>query len=169
MAERRCVPGREDCRAHEIGHLQLWWTRIHTTAVGFLFCCHAEPGLYCSPRVNAVRHQDARGFFLHPTAALQSILLSTRNRVRQKLLMVGINPHTRYSSTFFCFHSCTARVVALHQDRACGASGVRREKCLFPFRILEGRQPFPRDSRAGFLLCDGSNSQQPPYLPCVRS
>ena len=110
----------------------------------------------------AVRHQDARtrGIFSAPHAARSLILLSTRNRLRQELLLVGINSHTRCSSTFLCFHSCTARVVALHQQRACAASGVRREKCLFPFRILEGRQPFPHDSRAGFLLCDGSNSQQ---------
>ena len=66
VAERRCVPVREDCRAHEIGcdelHLLFWWTRIHMTAVGFLFSCHAEPGLLLTEGAQQW-HQDSRGVF----------------------------------------------------------------------------------------------------------
>ena len=43
------MPVREDCRAHEIScddlYLLPWRTRIHTTALGFPFSCHAEPRL----------------------------------------------------------------------------------------------------------------------------
>ena len=123
----------------------------------------------------AIRHQDSRGmFFSAPHSSPQSTLPSTRNRLRQNLLLAGINPHTHYRNTFRCFHSCTARVVALHHERACGAIWVRQEKCLFPFRILEGQQPFPHDSRAvilgrNFCWATAAPASNPPDLSCARS
>ena len=111
-----------------------------------------------APGCTAVRQQDSPCFL----CARQQPAVNTAEHAKQAAtipVLVVINPHTHCISAFLFFHSCTARVVALHQERTCGASGVRREKCLFPFRILEGRQPFPHDSRAMFFAV--RRQQQP--------
>ena len=146
-----------------------WWTCLLTTAVGFLFLpCGAW--VVAHRGCTAVRHQDSRGVFFLPHSSPQPILLSTRNRLRQYLLLVGINPHTHYSTTFLCFHSCTARVVALHQERACGASGVRRKNTPLSISDLERKKSFPHDSSGVFFAVRRQRTaSHPPYLSCARS
>ena len=141
------MPVREDCRAHEIScddlYLLPWRTRIHTTALGFPFSCHAEPRLSRTESAH-------RGVFA----------TATRETGRDKTCIWSETTRTHTTAAFLCFHSCAARVVAWHQERACG---VRKKP--ISIRILIGRKPFSHDSRGVFSAV---RRQQQPATPRTR-